>query len=140
VVLTLPSLSDNRSDDNLYWKITKVPYINKPVKEVYNFEPERIEFKFKENKKYIYYIVWNTFDVYTTHKAIKDGYAVESNPIVKTIIGTETPSLESLILYKAGINYYYYKIDLLNKEEFITFTNVLGTLILVNNFYIMSQN
>ena len=86
VAVTLPLLSSNLPDKpDIYWQITKAPYLEKPQPKL-DFSMSSIDYKytFKETTApihHIHYVVWNVLDVYTTHQAINvGGYAIEANP------------------------------------------------------------
>ena len=102
--------------------------------EQYN-ESQRIHFKEQDNK-YIYdWIAWNVLDVYTTNRAIKRGYGRELNPLLP-----EYPSLERLVTQKLVVNYALYKMNVFDDVETIENFNILGSLVILNNTWIVTDN
>ena len=102
--------------------------------EQYN-ESQRIHFKEQDNK-YIYdWIAWNMLDVYTTNRAIKRGYGRELNPLLP-----EYPSLERLVTQKLVVNYALYKMNVFDDVETIENFNILGSLVILNNTWIVTDN
>jgi len=139
VAVTLPLLSSNLPDKpDIYWQITKAPYLNKPQPQL-DFSTPVIKYRFKEEVApihHINYVIWNVLDIYTTHQAINvGGYAIEANPTLP-----KKPPLDLLITRKLWISYYLYRLDTFENERFLKGINTLGTGIVLNNFYIMYRN
>ena len=135
VVMTLPSLSNNLNKN--YWNI---PYKQKVETPVYNFEREVIiDFEIPTKNEYTYFVVWNLLDAYSTHKVISSGNGVEINPVSNFILGTNTPNFEQVMLYKLGITYLYHETELLYDKKFVKWSNIVGTFVVINNFYVMSR-
>ena len=91
VAVTLPLLSSNLPDKpDIYWQITKAPYLEKPQPQLdYSLPQSNIYFKLQE-KPYQEFLALQILDIYTTHRAINiKGYALEANPLLP-----KQPSLE----------------------------------------------
>ena len=74
-------------------------------------------------------------DVYTTNRAIKRGYGRELNPLLP-----EYPSLERLVTQKLVVNYALYKMNVFDDVETIENFNILGSLVILNNTWIVTDN
>jgi hypothetical protein len=138
-VVTLPLLSNNLQDKpDIYWKITKAPYLNKPQPNL-DFSKPVIKYRFKKEVApihYINYVVWNVLDVYTTNQGINvGGYAIEANPTLP-----KRPSLDLLITRKLWLSYYLYRLDAFEDERTLKGINTFGTGIVLSNFYVLHQN
>ena len=83
VAVTLPLLSSSPDKPDIYWKITKAPYLEKPQPQLdYSLPQSNIYFKLQE-KPYQEFLALQILDIYTTHTAINiKGYALEANPFL----------------------------------------------------------
>ncbi|MAJ58081.1 MAG: hypothetical protein CMI74_08505 [Candidatus Pelagibacter sp.] len=141
VAVTLPLLSSNLPDKpDIYWQITKAPYLEKPQPKL-DFSMSSIDYKytFKETTApihHIHYVVWNVLDVYTTHQAINvGGYATEANPFLP-----KKPSLRTLITRKILTYSFLHSKKVFEKEKTLKFWNLVGTGVVLHNFNIMHQH
>ena len=126
VAVTLPLLSSNLPDKpDIYWQITKAPYLEKP-------QPQsNIYFKLQE-KPYQEFLALQILDIYTTHRAINiKGYALEANPFLPN-----QPSLELLLVLKGTSSYFVVKNA---SPQQIKYANVFYRLVLLNNLYVMHK-
>ena len=133
VVVTLPLLSSNLPDKpDIYWQITKAPYLEKPQPQLdYSLPQSNIYFKLQE-KPYKEFLALQILDIYTTHRAINiKGYALEANPLLP-----KQPSLELLLVLKGTSSYFVVKNASLQQ---IKYANALYRLILLNNLYVMHK-
>jgi len=133
VVVTLPLLSSNLPDKpDIYWQITKAPYLEKPQPQLnYSLPQSNIYFKLQE-KPYQEFLALQILDIYTTHRAINiKGYALEANPFLP-----KQPSLELLLVLKGTSSYFVVKNA---SPQQIKYANAFYRLILLNNLYVMHK-
>lgn len=133
VVVTLPLLSSNLPDKpDIYWQITKAPYLKKPQPQLnYSLPQSDIYFKLQENP-YQEFLALQILDIYTTHRAINiKGYALEGNPLLP-----KQPSLELLLVLKGTSSYFVIRNA---SPQQIKYANAFYRLVLLNNLYIMHK-
>lgn len=132
-VVTLPLLSSSLpAKPDIYWRITKAPYLNKPEAYVdYSLPKAQLHFKLQE-KPYQEFIALQLLDIYTTHRAVNiKGYALEANPLLP-----KQPSLELLLVLKGASSYLIIRDA---SPQQITNINTLYHLVLLNNLYVMHK-
>ena len=132
-VVTLPLLSSSLpAKPDIYWRITKAPYLNKPEAYVdYSLPKAQLHFKLQE-KPYQEFLALQILDIYTTHRAINiKGYALEANPLLP-----KQPSLELLLVLKGTSSYFVVKNA---SPQQIKYANAFYRVILLNNLYVMHK-
>ena len=134
VAVTLPLLSSSPDKPDIYWQITKAPYLEKPEPQVdYSLPKYAFDFDISERTKLqTYYALINSLDIYTTHRAVSGGYAVEVNPVIG-----DRPSLTTLITTKGIVTLVLHVEGSLYDENFLYLTNALTTLAVLNNLYVI---
>lgn len=133
VVVTLPLLSSNLPDKpDIYWQITKAPYLEKPQSQLdYSLPKSNIYFKLQE-KSYQEFLALQILDIYTTHRAINiKGYALEANPLLP-----KQPSLELLLVLKGTVSYFVIRDA---SPQQLKYANDFYRVILLNNLYVMHK-
>lgn len=133
VVVTLPLLSSNLPDKpDIYWQITKAPYLEKPQSQLdYSLPKSNIYFKLQE-KPYQEFLALQILDIYTTHRAINiKGYALEANPLLP-----KQPSLELLLVLKGTVSYFVIRDA---SPQQLKYANDFYRVILLNNLYVMHK-
>jgi hypothetical protein len=136
VVVTLPLLSSNLPDKpDIYWRITKAPYLNKPQLENITYTLPTYQFDLEFNNPtpiYTEALFLQFLDIYTTNRAVNvKGYAIEGNPFLP-----DRPSLKTLIFIKSVGVYVY----LCNPNiEMLARSNKVYRLIILNNLNVMAQ-
>ena len=131
--VTLPLLSSNLPDKpDIYWQITKAPYLEKPQSQLdYSLPQSNIYFKLQE-KPYQEFLALQILDIYTTHRAINiKGYALEANPLLP-----KQPSLELLLILKGTSSYFV--VENASPQQ-LKYANALYRLVLLNNLYVMHK-
>ena len=134
VAVTLPLLSSSPDKPDIYWKITKAPYLEKPEPQVDYILPKYVfDFDISERTKLqTYYALINSLDIYTTHRAINiKGYALEGNPLLP-----KQPSLELLLVLKGTSSYFVIRNA---SPQQIKYANAFYRLVLLNNLYVMHK-
>ena len=132
VAVTLPLLSSSPDKPDIYWKITKAPYLEKPQPQLdYSLPQSNIYFKLQE-KPYQEFLALQILDIYTTHRAINiKGYALEANPFLP-----KQPSLELLLVLKGTVSYFVIRDA---SPQQLKYANDFYRVILLNNLYVMHK-
>ena len=126
-------VSSNLPDKpDIYWQITKAPYLEKPQSQLdYSLPQSNIYFKLQE-KPYQEFLALQILDIYTTHRAINiKGYALEANPLL-----LKQPSLELLLILKGTSSYFVVKNA---TPQQLNYANAFYRLVLLNNLYVMHK-
>lgn len=138
VAVTLPLLSSNLPDKpDIYWQITKAPYLEKPQPQLnYNLPDYYFTFEITEKSKLQnYYVLINMLDVYTTHRAVNiKGYGIELNPVLG-----DKPSITTIIATKGIVTFVLHVQGSLDDEKFLHLINGLTTIGVLNNLYVMRK-
>jgi hypothetical protein len=132
VAVTLPLLSSSPDKPDIYWQITKAPYLEKPQPQLdYSLPQSNIYFKLQE-KPYQEFLALQILDIYTTHRAINiKGYALEANPFLP-----KQPSLELLLVLKGTVSYFVIRDA---SPQQLKYANDFYRVILLNNLYVMHK-
>ena len=132
VAVTLPLLSSSPDKPDIYWQITKAPYLEKPQPQLdYSLPQSNIYFKLQE-KPYQEFLALQILDIYTTHRAINiKGYALEANPFLP-----KQPSLELLLVLKGTVSYFVIRDA---SPQQLKYANDFYRVILLNNLYVMYE-
>ena len=132
VAVTLPLLSSSPDKPDIYWQITKAPYLEKPQPQFdYSLPQSNIYFKLQE-KPYQEFLALQILDIYTTHRAINiKGYALEANPFLP-----KQPSLELLLVLKGTVSYFVIRDA---SPQQLKYANNFYRVILLNNLYVMHK-
>ena len=138
-VVTLPLLSNSLQDKpDIYWKITKAPYLEevKPKKYIYyddRYKPLNLPFNNSNQVEPWHWGIFYTLqalDVYTTLRGVKYNCIYEMNPLLP-----EKPTASELILFKGAILSFInifplYKLD----DHHLLPSTTLTGLVVYNNF------
>ena len=143
-VVTLPLLSNSLQDKpDIYWKITKAPYLEevKPKKYIYyddRYKPLNLPFNNDNQVEPLHWGIFYTLqvlDIYSTSRGIKYNCVREINPLLP-----KKPTDKDLILFKTVVLSLVNQLplDKLDDKHLLPST-ILGAYVVQSNFKVESK-